>query len=51
MDAIKYKIHVVGDEVCFKCSQNYEGECRAYLFSHTQEEFLFRSREKLYVKS
>ena len=44
MNTIKHKIYAVGDEVCFQCSQNYKGECKAFSIAHTQEEYLFRTK-------
>ena len=31
------------DEVCLKCSQCWEGECRAYEMPHSKEEYAHRS--------
>lgn len=35
---IKGKIEQVGDEICGHCSQNYQEECRAFEFPHSDQE-------------
>ena len=39
---INHKIANVPDEVCKKCSQLWEGDCRAYSVAHSTEEYEHR---------
>lgn len=39
---VAHKIADVSDEVCEKCGQNWENECRAYCVAHSEEEYEHR---------
>lgn len=41
---IKGKIQAVGDEICGHCAQNYQEECRAFEYPHSDQER--QAREK-----
>jgi len=41
-----FKLKDVDDSVCEGCSQNWDGECRAYLMPHSDEERKSRSAAK-----
>jgi len=43
---VKDKIHDVSDELCAKCGQNVEGECRAFKQPNTSYERMKRSISK-----
>jgi len=45
-EVVSGKIAIVSDETCRKCSQLWQGECRAYTFPHSDAER--RHREKGY---
>jgi len=35
---IRGKIEEIGDEICNHCSQNYQEECRAFEYPHSDQE-------------
>ena len=40
---IEHKMRDVPDSVCQKCPQLWEGECRAFCVSHSEEERIHRT--------
>lgn len=41
---IKRKIKDVGNEICGHCAQNYQNECRAFQWPHSDEERAAREK-------